>query len=85
MSEGNTVYARGFTGPVESGAHYNVVRVGDKLIDPDDKRVLGYDGIFTGSAHVTRAGEPITLIMTESARESRAGDKLHPRRRRCAA
>ena len=78
MSEGDTVYARGFTTPAELGTHYNVVRVGDALIDPDDKRVLGYDGIFTGSGHVTRQGDPTTLIMTESARESRAGDKLIP-------
>ena len=78
MSEGDTVYARGFTGPAELGSHYNIVRVGDPLIDPDDNRVLGYDGIFTGSGHVTRQGDPTTLIMTESARESRAGDKLIP-------
>jgi LysM repeat protein len=78
MSEGDTVYARGFTTPAELGSHYNVVRVGDPLIDPDDKRVLGYDGIFTGSGHVTRQGDPTTLIMTESSRESRAGDKLIP-------
>jgi LysM repeat protein len=76
MSEGDTVYARGFTSPAELGTHYNVIRVGDPLIDPDDNRVLGYDGIFTGSGHVTRQGDPTTLIMTESARESRAGDKL---------
>lgn len=78
MSEGDTVYARGFSTPAELGSHYNVVRVGDALIDPDDKRLLGYDGIFTGSGHVTRQGDPTTLIMTESARESRAGDKLIP-------
>src|SRR5271170_3978619 len=78
MSEGDTVYARGFTIPAELGSHYNVVRVGDPLIDPDDNRVLGYDGIFTGSGHVTRQGDPTTLIMTESAREARAGDKLIP-------
>jgi LysM repeat protein len=78
MSEGDTVYARGFTIPAELGSHYNVVRVGDPLIDPDDNRVLGYDGIFTGSGHVTRQGDPTTLVMTESARESRAGDKLIP-------
>jgi LysM repeat protein len=78
MSEGDTVYARGFTSPAELGSHYNVVRVGDALIDPDDNRVLGYDGIFTGSGHVTRQGDPTTLIMTESTRESRAGDKLIP-------
>ncbi|HWX79661.1 MAG TPA: LysM peptidoglycan-binding domain-containing protein [Steroidobacteraceae bacterium] len=78
MSEGNTLYARGFTGPVESGDHYNVVRVGEKLIDPDDKRLLGYNGIFTGAAHVTKSGETVSLIMTESALETRAGDKLIP-------
>jgi LysM repeat protein len=78
MSEGDTVYARGFSSPAELGSHYNVIRVGDPLIDPDDNRVLGYDGIFTGSGHVTRQGDPTTLIMTESARESRAGDKLIP-------
>jgi LysM repeat protein len=76
MSEGDTVYARGFTSPAELGSHYNVVRVGDALVDPDDHRLLGYDGIFTGSGHVTRQGDPTTLIMTESSRESRAGDKL---------
>jgi hypothetical protein len=78
MSDGDTVYARGFTSPAELGSHYNVVRVGDALIDPDDNRILGYDGVFTGSGHVTRQGDPTTLIMTESARETRAGDKLIP-------
>jgi LysM repeat protein len=76
MSEGDTLYARGFGNPAELGSHYNIVRVGDPLVDPDDNRVLGYDGIFTGSGHVTRQGDPTTLIMTESSRESRAGDKL---------
>ena len=33
-------------------------------------------GILTGAGHVTRQGDPTTLIMTESNRESRAGDKL---------
>jgi len=77
MAEGDTLYARGFTGPVEVGAHYNVVRVGDALRDPDDSnRILGYDGIFNGSGHITRSGDPATLIMTESSRETEVGDKL---------
>jgi LysM repeat protein len=77
MAEGDTLYARGFTGPVEVGAHYNVVRVGDALRDPDDSnRILGYDGIFNGAGHITRSGDPATLIMTESARETEVGDKL---------
>jgi LysM repeat protein len=77
MADGDTLYARGFSGPVEVGTHYNVVRVGDPLRDPDDgNRIVGYDGIFTGAGHVTRVGDPATLIMTESARETEAGDKL---------
>src|SRR6201994_243190 len=72
MSDGDTLYARGFVDPVELGGHYNIVRVGDALRDPDDNRILGYDGIYTGSGHVTRGGDPATLIMTDSARETEA-------------
>jgi LysM repeat protein len=78
MSEGNTVYARGFKNPAEVGAHYNLVRVGEPLRDPDDNHILGYNGIFTGEGHVTRTGDPATLIMTESTRETYPGDKLLP-------
>ena len=76
VADGDTIYARGFSEPVALGTHYNVVRVGDPLRDPDDNRIVGYDGIFTGAGHVTRGGDPVTLIMTESARETEAGDKL---------
>ena len=75
-ADGDTLYARGFSGPVELGSHYNVIRVGDKLIDPDDKRVLGYNGVFTGAAHVTADGATVSLVLTESSRETRPGDKL---------
>jgi len=76
ISDGDTVYARGFKGPVQVGTHYNIVRVGDALRDPDDDRIVGYDGVYTGSGHVTRPGDPATLLMTESTRESVPGDKL---------
>ena len=76
LAEGDTVYARGFKSPAQPGTHYNVVRVGDALRDPDDNRIVGYDGVFTGAGHITRGGDPATLVMTESARETEAGDKL---------
>ena len=76
ISDGDTMYARGFSSPAQLGTHYNVVRVGDPLVDPDDGRILGYRGTFTCSGHVTRVGDPTTLIITESARESVPGDKL---------
>src|SRR5712675_2727114 len=76
ISSGDTLYARGFQSPAETGTHYNVIRVGDPLRDPDDNRIVGYDGIFTGSGRITRGGDPATLIMTESSRETEPGDKL---------
>jgi LysM repeat protein len=76
IAEGDILYARGFSGPVDPGTHYNVVRIGDALRDPDDNSILGYDGIFTGAGHITRGGDPATLLMTESARETEPGDKL---------
>jgi len=75
-AEGDTLYARGFTGPVDPGTHYNVVHVGEALRDPDDNSILGYDGVFTGAGHITRGGDPATLLMTESAYETEPGDKL---------
>src|SRR6202142_1477446 len=78
MSDGDTLYARGFKKPVELGMPYNVVHVGAALRDPDDKAVLGYNGVFTGTGHVTRTGDPATLIMTDSTRETYPGDKLYP-------
>jgi LysM repeat protein len=78
MSEDNTVYAVGFKQPAELGMSYNFVRVGEPLRDPEDNRILGYNGVFTGTGHVTRVGDPATLIMSASARETYPGDKLFP-------
>jgi hypothetical protein len=75
-AEGDTLYARGFTDPVVLGSNYNVVHVGEALRDPDDNRIVGYDGIFTGAGHITRGGDPATLLITESAYETEPGDKL---------
>jgi len=76
MAEGNTIYARGFHDPVEVGSHYNIVRLGAKLHDPDGGDVLGYDGVFTAAGKVTRGGDPASLLLTESGRETLAGDRL---------
>jgi LysM repeat protein len=76
MAEGNTIYARGFADQPPPGSHYNIMRIGEKLKDPDNGDVIGYDGVFTAAAKVTRAGDPTTLVLTESGRETIAGDKL---------
>jgi len=71
---GSEVYAMNLSG--EQNSRYNIVHVGDPLVDPENGDVLGYQGIYTASARVMRPGSPAKLALTESARETRAGDLL---------
>ena len=80
IAAGNTIYARGFKAPAQLGADYSVIRVGDPLREYGSRKIIGYNGIFTGTARVTRTGDPVTLRMTESSRESEPGDKVMPSR-----
>ncbi len=77
IGEGMTIYVRKLS-DASIGNRYSIVHVGDVLRDPDDNAVLGYNGIYTGSGRITRSGDPTTLIMTDSARESETGDKVIP-------
>ncbi len=72
---GNDVYIRG-GGAAPTGTRYNVVHVGDKLIDPDDNDVVGYQGIFVGEGALSRGGDPATVTLTDTNREALAGDRL---------
>ncbi|HEY2274247.1 MAG TPA: LysM domain-containing protein [Steroidobacteraceae bacterium] len=60
----------------DQNARYAVMRVGDELRDPDDNALLGYEGIYTATALVERAGSPAKALLTESALETVAGDRL---------
>jgi hypothetical protein len=73
-SVGNEIYAKGLT--AEQNARFNIVHVGDPLVDPETNDTVGYQGIYTASARVARAGDPTKLVVTESARETRGGDRL---------
>jgi LysM domain len=71
---GNDVYVRGIDGDV--GAAYNVVHLGEPLVDPDDDAVLGYEGIFVGEGNVRRTGDPATMRLVSTTREALVGDYL---------
>jgi LysM repeat protein len=60
----------------EQNARYAVMRVGDELRDPDDNALLGYEGIYTATALVERPGSPAKALLTDSAMETVAGDRL---------
>ncbi|HUH00079.1 MAG TPA: LysM domain-containing protein [Gammaproteobacteria bacterium] len=75
-SSQNEVYVRG----AEFGEEdlYSVLHVGDPLHDPDDGRLLGYQGVYVGEGRVVRTGDPATFYLSATAREALNGDKLLP-------
>jgi hypothetical protein len=73
---GDRVYARGIKG--EDIGVFDIFEPGGPLIDPDTNEVLGYQGIYVGEGAVKRFGDPATLLLTETAREARVGDRLWP-------
>jgi LysM repeat protein len=74
---GNVIYARGdLEGDVNT--RFNVVHVGDELRDPDDNDLVGYHGTYTGAARLMEKGNPATLEMFESTRETLDGDLVLP-------
>ena len=57
-------------------ARYAVVHVAGPLRDPDDGKVVGYEGIYTATALVRRPGNPAKTVLIDTARETVAGDRL---------
>ena len=53
-SSANEVYVRDLGNPA-AGARYNIVAVGEKLIDPDDGDLLGYIGHYAGMGEVIQS------------------------------
>ncbi len=72
---GFEVYVRGVEG---SQGQYNVVNVGDALVDPDTNDVLGYNAIYVGDGQVRQGGDPATVFLTATDREALVGDRLIP-------
>jgi len=75
-SVGRDVYVRGTEAPI--GSVYNVVDLGQKLVDPDTRDTLGYLGIYVGQGRIDRVGDPSTVRLIETEREAVAGNYLVP-------
>jgi len=74
---GNEVYVRG-TGADPVGTRFGVIKIGDPLVDPDDNRVVGYQGLWVGQGTMRRGGDPATIRLNETTREASQGDRLIP-------
>lgn len=75
-SAGNTIYIRGTS--AQPGERFNIVRVGDRLIDPETNDLIGYQGIEIGEGTIRASGDPATMALTSSKQEAAQGDRLIP-------
>jgi hypothetical protein len=57
-------------------SRFSVVHVGDPLRDPDDNKVVGYQGIYTATALVSQPGDPTKALLIDTNRETLQGDKV---------
>ena len=73
---GNDVYVRGTSD--QPGSRFNVVQVGEPLIDPENNRLVGYQGNLVGEGTLRRTGDPATMALIKSNQEAKQGDVLIP-------
>jgi LysM repeat protein len=71
---GSEVYVKNLSAPENS--RFAVMHVAGPLRDPDDGKVVGYEGIYAATALVQRPGEPAKAVLIDPARETLAGDRL---------
>ncbi|MDB6087929.1 MAG: hypothetical protein JWN85_713 [Gammaproteobacteria bacterium] len=71
---GHEIYVRNLNAP--DHARYSIVHVGDPLRDPDDGKVVGYQGVYTATALVSKPGEVTKAVLVDAARETLRGDKV---------
>jgi hypothetical protein len=74
LAAGHEAYVRGIAGSKEQD--WFVYRGGGALVDPDTNQTVGHEAVYLGSARVTRAGDPATVVLTSVTQEVVAGDKL---------
>ena len=71
---GHTVYIADLK--AQPNARFSVVHVGDALRDPDDNKVVGYQGIYTATALISQPGDPTKALLIDTSRETMQGDKV---------
>jgi hypothetical protein len=74
LGDGSEFYARRL--PNQSAESYQVYRRGQRLVDPDTRKKLGYEAIYLGDAKMLRPGDPAKLVVTKVTEEILPADEL---------
>jgi hypothetical protein len=75
-AEGNIIYVRNLKS--DEDVRYSIFRPGAELRDPRTGRFIGYETILVSEAKLLRGGDPATLEITRSLRETLNGDRILP-------
>ena len=76
---GHEIYVEGLAEDTELGSEFLILRVVERLRDPDTRKILGYEIQFIGNAELRANAEgktPATLFVTKSDREIYQGDLI---------
>jgi len=73
---GKKIYVR----PIDDASeiNFNVVRKGQKYVDPDSGKFMGWEAINLGQARLQKLGDPATMLITTAYKEILKGDLLIP-------
>jgi len=74
LGANNKVYIRGELDKERS--RYSVFREGNRLIDPDTEKLLGYEVIYAGDVRIHKYDNPSSGILNRTSREVLVGDRL---------
>lgn len=79
---GDTIYARGLIPGEDPSSTYAVLRIGEPYRNPgaDSDDILGYEALHVADAQVEDFGDPSTLRVKDSTRETIVGDRLVPKK-----
>jgi hypothetical protein len=70
------MYVRNIDGA--EGSRFKIIRMRGELVDPDTKKVLGYETETLGEAEMLRPGDPAKMRIIKSNKEINQGDRLVP-------
>ena len=73
---GNEIYIRNLAAGANENARFAVIHIAGPLRDPDDGKVVGYEGVYAATALVRRPGDPAKALLIDPARETLRGDRL---------
>jgi len=76
LGANNKVYIRGELDKERS--RYSVFREGDRLVDPDTNKLLGFEVIYAGEVRISKYATPSSGLLLRTSREVLVGDRLLP-------